>query len=153
MHRWALVLLITCWSGLAFAQPVPAVEAAVRAGIDAARARHDAGQLQVVAELTELAREHSRRMAQARQLSHSDPLDGRSFRRRVQDAELTFRRVAENVAMNSGAADPAATAVAGWLDSAGHRANLLDPGFTHTGIGVWQHGETYYFTQIFLTGP
>jgi uncharacterized protein YkwD len=47
-------------------------------------------------------------------------------------------------------------AVSGWMDSEGHRENILTPGFTETGVGVAFSDEgtfTYvYITQIF-EGP
>jgi uncharacterized protein YkwD len=38
----------------------------------------------------------------------------------------------------------------GWMDSKGHRENILNPGFTEIGIGIARNdkGETY-FTQEF----
>ena len=57
---------------------------------------------------------------------------------------------AENVAAGY-AADGV---VAGWMDSPGHRANILDPSATHIGIGyaVSTSGTTY-FTQNFASYP
>ena len=40
--------------------------------------------------------------------------------------------------------------VDGWMESPGHRANILDKGYEKTGIGVRYDGETYYYvTQDF----
>ena len=43
--------------------------------------------------------------------------------------------------------------VAQWMASPGHRANILNPGFTHIGIGVargrWQELDAFYVTQNF----
>jgi uncharacterized protein YkwD len=37
------------------------------------------------------------------------------------------------------------------MDSPGHRANILEPNFNLTAIGVWIKGDgTVYFTEIFL---
>lgn len=63
-------------------------------------------------------------------------------------------RWAENVGhmdpSGASAEDVAATIHAAWMDSPGHRANLLDPALTHIGIGVASspdHG--WYLTQDF----
>jgi len=40
--------------------------------------------------------------------------------------------------------------VQGWMDSPGHRENILRPEYRETGIGVWRTGNTYYFTQLFM---
>ena len=39
-------------------------------------------------------------------------------------------------------------AVMGWLDSPGHRTNLLGPSATHVGIGVWTDGRSVHITQL-----
>jgi uncharacterized protein YkwD len=47
----------------------------------------------------------------------------------------------------------AKTAVQGWLDSPGHRANILSPHFDRSGIGVAFNGTTAYATQVFMGPP
>lgn len=36
-----------------------------------------------------------------------------------------------------------------WMNSTGHRANILDTDFTNIGIGAYYLNDTYYFVQIF----
>ncbi len=56
----------------------------------------------------------------------------------------------ENVAFNSGYANPAQTAVQGWLQSPGHYANIVgDYNLAGVGVAVSINGG-YYFTQIFV---
>lgn len=55
-----------------------------------------------------------------------------------------YRSHAENIAQ--GQATPAAVMQA-WMNSPGHRANILDPNFTHLGVGV---GDGPLWTQVFL---
>ena len=43
----------------------------------------------------------------------------------------------------------AAAVVTSWMNSAGHKANIMDPGFVSIGIGVYQSGGRYYYTQLF----
>jgi len=45
-------------------------------------------------------------------------------------------------------ADLANETIGGWLDSPGHRRNLLEPGSRDHGIGVAQAGEQVYVTQV-----
>ncbi|RJP80898.1 MAG: CAP domain-containing protein [Desulfobacteraceae bacterium] len=62
---------------------------------------------------------------------------------------LFYESAAENVAYNN-YADPASTAVQGWLMSPGHLANIQGD-FDLTGIGVAMSDDgLYYFTQIFI---
>ncbi|WP_169165022.1 CAP domain-containing protein [Cellulomonas taurus] len=57
-----------------------------------------------------------------------------------------WRAAGENIAWNS--YDPAALATQ-WEQSAGHRANMVNPSFTHIGIGVVQYNGRYYGVQVF----
>lgn len=41
-------------------------------------------------------------------------------------------------------------AVSGWMNSSGHRAIILTPGFVKAGVGVASSGDTYYFTEDFV---
>ena len=47
----------------------------------------------------------------------------------------------------------ASAAVQGWIDSPGHRANLLDRRYDRTGIGAslgkWRGYSAVYLTQVF----
>jgi uncharacterized protein YkwD len=63
----------------------------------------------------------------------------------------TCARIAENVAWNDRPEDLSArVAVAGWLQSAGHRANI-EGNYLSTGIGVARApGGALYYTQIFV---
>jgi uncharacterized protein YkwD len=73
------------------------------------------------------------------------------FETRIQTIAQTisYRSVSENVAANKGYSDPAATAVAGWLNSPGHHANIVG-NYRLTGIGVAKSSTgQIYFTQIF----
>ena len=52
----------------------------------------------------------------------------------------------ENIA---GGAPPASEIMDMWMNSSGHRANILDSGFTTIGIGVFCYQGNYYWTQCF----
>lgn len=56
----------------------------------------------------------------------------------------------ENVGYAGGFADNAATIHAGWMDSPGHRANILNPNYTQIGIGYAVDASgTAWATQVF----
>lgn len=101
-------------------------------------------------DLLSVAREYSRRMAEERFFSHTDP-DGRSVRERVDEADIRWQMVGENLAYSNGYINPVAASLNGWMDSPGHRRNILDPDFKLTAVGVWIRSDgTVYFTEIFL---
>eukprot|EP00920_Eleutheroschizon_duboscqi_P017275 GHVT01041341.1.p3 GENE.GHVT01041341.1~~GHVT01041341.1.p3 ORF type:complete len:101 (-),score=22.91 GHVT01041341.1:1215-1517(-) len=60
-----------------------------------------------------------------------------------------FRRTAENVGMNLGVYNTAEEVVKGWIDSPGHRANLVGD-FDLCGIAVARAPSgAFYYTQLF----
>jgi len=100
--------------------------------------------------LAEVARRHSEEMARLGALDHDSPVSGGTARR-VETAGIRYRRLAENLQTNNDPDDPVAVAVRSWMNSPGHRANMLDPGYSRTGVGVAvdERGD-YYFTQLFM---
>ena len=73
---------------------------------------------------------------------------GREFYDRITDAGYDYNFCGDNIA--AGYATPSAV-VNGWMDSPGHRRNILDSSFTQTAIGAWISKDgTVYFTEIFL---
>lgn len=111
------------------------------------RAALDLAPLELNSEISEYAIIHSENMAQQKvKLGHDD------FDNRVAAIKnnLPYRSAGENVAYNTGYSDPAGQAVLGWIDSDGHRRNMLG-NFNLTGIGVVKNKkDEYYFTQIFI---
>jgi uncharacterized protein YkwD len=101
-------------------------------------------------ELLHVAREYSRRMADERFFDHVDPV-GQTVRDRLRDAGLKWRILGENLAYSKGYVNPVASAMRGWMDSPGHRKNILEPDFRETAVGAWiSSGGTIYFTEIFI---
>lgn len=99
-----------------------------------------------------VARQHSQNMANNNFFSHADP-QGNTALERLLNAGVRFNLVAENLALNDYAPDPVAIAIKGWLDSPGHRQNMLRVEVTDTGVGVVRQGEEYFFTQLFIRRP
>jgi uncharacterized protein YkwD len=106
--------------------------------------------LDFYADLLPVARAYSRRMAEEHFFSHDDP-EGRTVRERVSDADIRWRIVGENLSYSNGYLNPVAASIHGWMESPGHRRNLLDPDYKLTAIGAWIASDgTVYFTEIFL---
>jgi Ca2+-binding RTX toxin-like protein len=72
-------------------------------------------------------------------------LDGHDTLWRLNAVGYRYSYAGENVAYNFGYADPVSKLVDQWWNSAGHRANMLNPNFTEIGVGVAQgaSGRTY----------
>ena len=101
--------------------------------------------------LCQMARTFSEQMVRQGFFSHQSP-DGAHMEDRARTAGIAhFRMLGENIAYNQGFPDPGAFAVERWMQSAGHRANILNPGFQQSAIGVFVAADgTVYFTQEFL---
>jgi uncharacterized protein YkwD len=141
-------------SGLAGDPPDPdvvAMEDLVHVLVNAERTSNGVDPLTHDPALRAVARAHSEDMVRRDFFSHTNP-DGLSPYDRLREASIDFGSAGENIAWNRGYADPADTAVTGWMNSDGHRRNILDDGFTHGGLGAARR-ETdgaWFFTQLFM---
>ncbi len=86
---------------------------------------------------------HSVDMAENDYFSHTSR-DGSSMTDRIERQGYAWRRLAENIA--AGYRSPAAV-VDGWMNSSGHRANIMNCDLTEIGVGF----HDYYWTQNFGT--
>jgi uncharacterized protein YkwD len=98
--------------------------------------------------LATAARGHSIDMSQQNYFSHTS-LDGRLFHQRITAAGYPYSTCGENIA--SGYSTPQAV-MNGWMNSPGHRANILNSAFCDIGVGyAFGSASTYknYWTQDF----
>jgi uncharacterized protein YkwD len=126
-----------------------AIEQRIVERINAIRREHGLNALAPHSDLANVARGHSRHMAERRFFNHLAP-DGTRPDQRVSEANIRFRTVGENIFRSTNVPDPVELAIDGWMASPGHRENILRDAFTHTGVGVWQKGDDYYVTQKFM---
>ena len=79
--------------------------------------------------------------------SHTRP-DGRYFSTVFAEHGITYRYSGENIAWGQKSPEEVVTA---WMNSAGHRANILNAKFTQLGVGYRQNARgVNYFTQLFI---
>ena len=79
--------------------------------------------------------------------SHTRP-DGRYFSTVFAEHGITYRYSGENIAWGQKSPEEVVTA---WMNSAGHRANILNAKFTELGVGYRQNARgVNYFTQLFI---
>lgn len=102
-------------------------------------------------DVAKVARLHSRNMASKGFFSHRGT-DGSMVDGRADEQGLgEWRAIGENIAFLRGYDDPAKFAVNQWMNSAGHKRNILGDQWTQTGIGLAVTDDgSYYFTQVFL---
>ncbi|MFZ3492858.1 CAP domain-containing protein [Streptomyces sp. 5.8] len=99
--------------------------------------------LTVNAMLTKAAQDHSEDMAAHSTMSHTGS-DGSDPGQRITRAGYQWSTYAENVAYGY---DTAAKVMDGWMNSPGHKRNILDCDVKEIGIGLAQPGQ--YWTQDF----
>ena len=94
--------------------------------------------------LCDIGKVHSKDMGEGKV-----PFSHQGFDERVKQYPFRPMSAAENVAMSKGLSDVAKVAVDGWIDSPGHRKNLLSH-HDYCGIGVYRNYDgAYYLTQLF----
>jgi len=113
------------------------------------RAENQLNKLDTSPGMTLVARDYARRMVIEDFFSHYDP-SGDSVAVRVKDAGIDYRMVGENIFGSYNLDDPGEAAVNKWMQSQGHRENILTPEFTQTGVGIWKEKNRYRIVQIFL---
>lgn len=140
-----LVLCIVSSSHAApAARPSNSAEQMLYDAVNRERAALGLRQLQWDPALANAARLHTTLLAEHDTLSHR--FDGEAdLQTRLRLAGARFSVVAENVAQ----APDVSTLHIAWMNSAPHRANILDPQVDSIGIAIERRGEEYYATQDF----
>ncbi|WP_017185143.1 CAP domain-containing protein [Alkalibacillus haloalkaliphilus] len=97
-------------------------------------------------EASVVAREKSRDMAVNNYFDHQSPTYGSPFDM-MDEFGLQYMAAGENIAMGQRSPEQV---MDGWMNSDGHRANILSDSFTHLGVGYVQDGHQTYWTQMFI---
>lgn len=108
------------------------------------RAKNGLKPLTLDAELSKVAREKSRDMQTKGYFSHTSPTYGSPFDM-MKKFGITYNAAGENIAMGQKTPEEVVKA---WMNSEGHRKNILNSSFTHIGVGYVAEGN--YWTQMFI---
>lgn len=76
---------------------------------------------------------------------HTRP-NGSSFSTVLRENGVSFNGAGENIAWGQRSPKEVMTA---WMNSAGHRANIMNPNFKHIGVGNQENSGTQYWVQLF----
>ena len=112
--------------------------------VNAERASHGLPALSIRADLCQYARVKSQDMHDSGYFSHTSPNYGSPFDM-MKSFGITYSHAGENIAM--GYSTPEAV-VSAWMNSEGHRANILSASYTELGVGYVADGG--YWTQWFV---
>jgi uncharacterized protein YkwD len=122
-------------------------EGQVLAMVNSERAKAGCSALTTDSRLAGAARAHSSDMASRNYFSHDTP-EGTSVGTRVTGAGYQWSNVGENIAYGQ---PDAQSVMQAWMNSSGHRANILNCAFRNIGIGTANSSRGLYWTQEFGT--
>ena len=114
--------------------------------INAQRTKQGLAALKIDAEVQRVARIKAQDMVENSYFSHNSPVYGSPFDM-LKSFKISYKTAGENIAENSSNSG----AVNAWMNSSGHKANILNSGFNYTGIGVVKsnkYGKIY--VQMFV---
>ena len=78
--------------------------------------------------------------------SHTRP-DGTSFSTALKEQNVAYKSAGENIAWGQSSPQEVMN---GWMNSSGHRANIMNPNYTSIGVGYYQNANgTNYWCQLF----
>ncbi|MED3078515.1 CAP domain-containing protein [Bacillus wiedmannii] len=112
---------------------------------NAERAKQGLPALKIDTELSKVARVKSEDMQKNNYFDHNSPTYGSPFDM-MKKFGISYTSAGENIAQGQRTPEEVVQA---WMNSAGHRANILNNGFTHIGVGYVESGN--YWTQQFIT--
>lgn len=111
---------------------------------NAEREKNGLAPLQVDLELSKVARDKSQDMLDNQYFSHDSPTYGSPFDM-MRAYGIDYRTAGENIAKGQNSPEEVVNA---WMNSQGHRENILSSDFTHIGIGYVEQGNIW--TQQFI---
>jgi uncharacterized protein YkwD len=110
------------------------------------RAKNGLSSLKANSQLTRLAENYAKDMIARGFFAHNNP-EGQTPFDRMQAAGISYRTAGENLAINSNVT----AAETAFMNSSGHRANILNSSYTDVGIGVAQNSSgQVYVVQEFI---
>lgn len=114
--------------------------------INQQRANNGLSALKIDVEVQRVARIKAQDMVDNNYFSHNSPIYGTPFNM-LKNFGISYKTAGENIAGNSSNS----AAVTAWMNSSGHKANILNSGYNYTGIGVVsspKYGKIY--VQMFI---
>ena len=114
--------------------------------INKQRTNNGLSALKVDSEVQSVARIKAQDMVNSNYFSHASPTYGSPFDM-LKSFKVSYKTAGENIAGNSSNSG----AVSAWMNSSGHKANILNSSFNYTGIGVVsspKYGKVY--VQMFI---
>lgn len=128
-------------------QGIKQIESEVVRLVNIERAKHGLQALKENWQLSRVARYKSADMATKGYFSHTSPTYGSPFRM-MESFGIKYSAAGENIAYGQKTPQQVMTA---WMNSPGHRSNILSPSYTQIGVGyATNKNGVPYWTQMFI---
>lgn len=115
--------------------------------VNAERTKRGISALTLDSNLSSVATKKSQDMVNKNYFDHTSPTYGSPFDMMKQFG-ISYRTAGENIAKGQKTPQEVVTA---WMNSEGHRKNILNPNFTNLGVGIAKDSKgTTYWTQMFI---
>ena len=115
--------------------------------VNAERTKRGISALTLDSNLSSVATKNSQDMVNKNYFDHTSPTYGSPFDMMKQFG-ISYRTAGENIAKGQKTPQEVVTA---WMNSEGHRKNILNPNFTNLGVGIAKDSKgTTYWTQMFI---
>lgn len=115
--------------------------------VNAERSKQGLQALTLSSNLTSIATTKSKDMATKGYFDHNSPTYGSPFQM-LQSFGVSYKSAGENIAAGQKTPEQVMNS---WMNSSGHRANILNESFTQLGVGYYEGGSYgTYWTQLFI---
>lgn len=113
--------------------------------VNAERAKEGLAPLSIDTKVQAAAQVRARECEQS--FSHTRP-NGSNFATALKEQNVSYRRAGENIAWGQRSPEEVVNA---WMNSSGHRANIMNKNFTKIGVGYYQNAKgVNYWSQLFI---
>lgn len=113
--------------------------------VNVERQKEGLSPLTTSSEFSNVARKKSEDMAIKGYFSHTSPTYGSPFDM-MKTFGIKYNTAGENIAKGQISAESVMKA---WMNSSGHRDNIMNPSFNKIGVGMYEKNGTKYWTQMF----
>ncbi len=115
--------------------------------VNAERAKNGLKALELDWQVSRVAQYKSDDMANNNYFSHQSPTYGSPFEM-LKQFNVNYKSAGENIAKGQKTSQAVMTA---WMNSSGHKANILGSSYTHLGVGYTVKNGTTYWVQQFVS--
>ena len=127
-------------------EKIKSIEQTILNLVNQERRKNNIPELKLDWEISRVARYKSQDMCEKNYFNHNSPTYGSPFDM-LKKFNISYQTAGENIAKGQKTAQAVMNS---WMNSQGHRANILNKNFTKLGIGFYEKNNSIYWTQLFV---